>query len=80
MIKARLSNGVIILGIDAENIKRLLNKEPIGIDLSELGGSDRIIIMAAPTLAEVQADLDRVTKGNHIVTTHNKRTKDKTKH
>lgn len=80
MIKAILSNGIIVLGLDAENIQRMLNKEPIAVNLSDIGGSDKVIIMAAPTLNEVYSDLERVLNGVHIVNTYGNDSTDKTKH
>lgn len=61
MLKARLSNGVFILGLDAENIKRLQAGRPIMLSLSALGGTDDIAIMYGETLADIQAELEQVS-------------------
>lgn len=58
MIKARLSNGVFILGIDAENVKRLVSGRPIMVSLAALGGSDDVAIMYGETLADIQKELE----------------------
>jgi len=58
MIRARLGNGIFILGVDAENIKRLKQGEPIKVDLSDLGGSDTVVITYGNTMAEIQSELE----------------------
>lgn len=58
MLKARLSNGVFILGLDAENIKRLKEGRPIMVSLAALGGTDDIAIMYGETLSDIQAELE----------------------
>lgn len=58
MLKARLSNGVFILGLDAENIKRLKEGKPVMVSLAALGGTDDVAIMYGETLADIQAELE----------------------
>lgn len=57
MIRAKTSDGVFILGIDAENVKRLKDGKPIIVCLAELGGTDDVIIMYGDTLDDVEAEL-----------------------
>lgn len=57
MIRARLSNGAFILGLDAENIKRLTAGRPILVSLAELGGSDDVYIMYGNTLDDIANEL-----------------------
>ena len=58
MIRARLNNGLFVFGIDAENIRRMLkDKQPIYINLKDIGGSDRFALMAGETLDEVVKDM-----------------------
>jgi len=59
MLRARASNGVFILGIDRENIKRLLKGQPILVSLAEMGGTDDVLIMAGETLQDIQNDLEK---------------------
>lgn len=61
MIRARASNGVFILGIDAENVKRLKDGKPILVSLAELGGTDDVLIMYGDTLDAIKAELESAT-------------------
>lgn len=58
MLRARASNGVFILGIDAENVKRLKDGKPILISLAELGGSDDVMICYGDTLDDIRKELE----------------------
>lgn len=58
MLRARLSNGVFVLGLDAENVRRLQAGEPILVSLAQLGGNDDVMVCAGETLADVQRDLE----------------------
>jgi len=58
MLRARLSSGMFILGLDAENIRRLTNGQPIVVSLAELGGSDDVAIMYGETLDDIKRDLE----------------------
>lgn len=49
------------LGLDAENIRRLTNGQPIHIELEQLGGTDKILIMAGETLADVAKEIEEAT-------------------
>jgi hypothetical protein len=61
MIRARLSNGTFLLGIDAENVRRLKAGKPILVSLAELGGKDDVLIMYGDTLNDIQRDLEEAT-------------------
>jgi hypothetical protein len=61
MLRIRMSNGLFVFGLDAENIRRLVNGEPIHIELEQLGGTDKILIMAGETLADVAKDIEMAT-------------------
>lgn len=51
-------NGGFILGLDAENIRRLQAGEPIQVDLAEFGGpAVRILIAAGETLPKLAEDI-----------------------
>lgn len=58
MLIARTSGGMMILGIDAENVRRLKNGEPILKALSQFGGKDDILIIYGDTIDDVQRKLE----------------------
>jgi hypothetical protein len=58
MIRARLSNGVFLLGVDAQNMQRLMNGKPLYVDLSAIGGHDTFVLMYGKTLADVMRELE----------------------
>lgn len=59
MLRARTNNGIFILGIDAENVKRLKAGKPILVSLAELGGQDDVLICYGDTLADLQRELEQ---------------------
>jgi hypothetical protein len=60
MIRAQLSDGSLLFGIDAENVRRLTKqRKPIVIDLAQFGHNFRICIMYGETMAEIQQELER---------------------
>lgn len=61
MIRARLSNGDFLFGIDAENVRRLRNGHPIVVDLTLMGGTDKFLIMYGETMQHVADELERMT-------------------
>ncbi len=61
MLRARLSNGTFLLGMDATNVKRLKAGDPIVVDLSLLGGRDRFMLVYGDTLQAIMQELERVT-------------------
>lgn len=62
MIRARASNGVFILGIEKENVRRLKNGQPILVSLLELGGTDDVLIMYGETLEDIKKELEQFDK------------------
>jgi len=58
MLRARASNGVFILGLDAENVRNLKDGQPILLSLAELGGKDDIMIVYGETLEAIKKDLE----------------------
>lgn len=52
-IRARLTNGTFLIGIDAENVRRLCAGEPMHFDLRKTGGTDVVVIQFGITLEEV---------------------------
>lgn len=61
MLRARMSNGVFILGLDAENVRRLQAGEPIVVSLAQMGGTDDICIMFGQTLADIALQLEKAS-------------------
>ena len=61
MLMARMNNGVFVLGLDAENIKRLKEGKPILVSLAKLGGTDDIMIMAGESLDDIKNEVGNIT-------------------
>ena len=61
MIRARASDGTFILGIDAENVKRLKEGKPILVSLAELGGHDDVLIVYGNTLQDIVRELEEAS-------------------
>lgn len=59
MLIARAGNGMMILGIDAENVRRLKDGKPILKALSQFGGKDDILIIYGETLQDVRQQLEK---------------------
>lgn len=66
MLRARTTNGVFILGLDAENIRRLQAGQPIMISLAEMGGTDDVVIMASNTLEDIKHELEQAQGGRPL--------------
>jgi len=63
MIRATLTDGRYLLGLDAENVRRLRDGKPIAIDLSHMGGHDALIIMYGDTQSDILKQLEGATGG-----------------
>lgn len=59
MLRARTNDGLCILGLDAENIRRLTAGQPILVSLAQLGGTDDVMICYGETLEHVQRSLEK---------------------
>lgn len=58
MVKAVLSNGDILFGLSSENIKRLQAKQPIVINLKDMGLEDKkVIILFGETEDKIYEEL-----------------------
>lgn len=69
MIKARLTNGNVILGITNQNIKMLKQGKPMKIDMKELHLGDKTIYIMygkdeKAITDELGFDVDYKTQGN----------------
>ena len=63
MIRALLSNGMFVLGIDAENIRRLKAGQPIVVCLAELGGKNDVVIVYGETRQAILRILEEANGG-----------------
>ena len=61
MIRAKLANGDFLFGIDAENVRRLKEGKPIVVDMSEIGGHDKFILMYGDTMQDIVDELSKAT-------------------
>jgi len=59
MLRARLSNGDFLFGVDAENIRRLTHGMPLMVDLTSLGGTDKLLIVFGPTMHDIMEQLEQ---------------------
>lgn len=57
MIKARLSNGTIVLGLSARNLERLKGGEPILFDGRRFGFAGNVAILYGETEEAIAKDL-----------------------
>ena len=63
MIRARLTNGDLLFGLDAENVRRLVAGEPIMADCAQMGYPMRVLLTYGETMADIQRDLERANGG-----------------
>lgn len=54
-------NGAIVLGLDAESVRRLKAGQPIVKDLSNFGGTDTVVIIYGETMADITKELEDAT-------------------
>lgn len=59
MLIAHRTDGLMILGIDAENVRRLKEGQPILKALSQFGGTDDVLIVYGDTIEDVKAQLEK---------------------
>lgn len=59
MLIAHRADGLMILGIDAENVRRLKAGQPILKALSQFGGRDDILIVYGETTEDIKAQLEK---------------------
>lgn len=60
MLIAHRADGLMILGIDAENVRRLKAGQPILKSLSQFGGKDDVLIVYGETTDDIKAQLEKV--------------------
>ena len=63
MLIAHRSDGLMILGIDAENVRRLKAGQPILKALSRFGGTDDVLILYGETIEDVKAQIVKAGMG-----------------
>lgn len=63
MIRATLSDGRFLFGIDAENVRRLKAGMPLIFDLTLTGGTDTVLIVYGETMADILRELESKNGG-----------------
>ena len=58
MLRARASNGVIILGLDNDDIKLLRGGYPLLAEAKELGSQQEIVLMDGANFAHIKSVLE----------------------
>lgn len=58
MIRILLADGTFLFGVDAENVRRLKDGQPLNIDLTMSGGSDKVVIMYGETMADIVREIE----------------------
>ncbi len=58
MLRARLSTGVFVLGLDAVDIRRLMMGQPARVKLAPVGGTDDLCIVYGETIDDIKHDLE----------------------
>lgn len=59
MMIARLSDGRFIIGVDAENIRRLTSGQPLKLDFVNFGGRDDGIMIYGETLGDCMLQVEK---------------------
>ena len=57
MIRAKLEGGPFLFGVDMGNMIRLMQGQPIRVDLRTMGGTDEFIIIFGPTYQDILQDI-----------------------
>jgi hypothetical protein len=52
-------SSIVLLGLSEGNLELLKAKKPIVVDMTELGGTGKIILMYGQTEADIMADLQK---------------------
>lgn len=63
MIQARLTDGSFLFCFDAENVRRLKDHKPLHIDLTRLGGTDKLVIVYGDTQKDILDALEQLQGG-----------------
>lgn len=58
MIRIRLTDGTFLFGIEAENVRRMKDGQPIRIDLKPMGGTDTLVLMYGETQGDIKRELE----------------------
>ena len=58
MLRAKLSDGTILLGLDANTVKRLQSGAPVQVSLASLGLTGNVALMYVETLGAIAAQLE----------------------
>lgn len=61
MLRARTTDGTAILGLDAENVRRLQAGQPIQVNLEQMGGAHTVLIVYGQTVHDIDRDLEQAS-------------------
>ena len=61
MLRARTTDGTAILGLDAENVRRLQAGQPIQVNLEQMGGAQTVLIVYGQTVHDIARDLEQAS-------------------
>jgi hypothetical protein len=61
MIRVTLSDGRFLFGIDAENVRRLKEGKPLNLDLTTMGGTDKVLVMYGETMTDIVRELEEAS-------------------
>ena len=61
MLRARTTDGTAILGLDAENVRRLQAGQPIQVNLEQMGGAHTVLIVYGQTVHDIARDLEQAS-------------------
>jgi hypothetical protein len=59
MIQAKLGDGTYLMGLDAENIRRLMSGDDLVINLRKIGGHEVVRVTYGNTLQDVVRRLEK---------------------
>lgn len=60
MIQLKLNN-IVILGVDAENIKRLQEGQPMLIDMTKFGEFNKLAVFYGEKTQDIKNDIEKMT-------------------
>jgi hypothetical protein len=60
MLHVHTVTGLLIIGIDNENVKRMKDGKPLVIDLSNYGPTTKVMVMHGRTMDDVRQELEKL--------------------
>jgi hypothetical protein len=59
MLHVHTVTGLLVIGIDDENVNRLKDGKPLVIDMSNYGPTSKVIVMHGRTMGDVRQELEK---------------------